>query len=245
MDINIALCDDDSLFIQETEKMLYTYIFNSRHEINLSKFQSASDLLKTVKSGKIYDIYLLDIEIADYNGIDAAKIITENSNSEPYIVFISNYPEYMQDSFSVHPYQYFQKPVEDSMLYRLLDEIITYKEKHLLSITVLETEKGVDIPVNIMDILCIETKNAKARKLKFHFFDKSLTARGIISDWKDMLTDYPFFPCYKGILINVYHIHFIKGNTIVLKNGEELPISRKYITRIKNEMINVINTYII
>lgn len=245
MNINIALCDDDISFIQEMDTLLQPYIFNSENKIHLDKYYKAEDLINALASGYEYNIFLLDVEIADYNGIDVAKIIAKYNENEPYIIFISNYPEYMQDSFSVHPYQYLQKPIEKTILYTVLDELAEKEKKRRLYITILKTESSEQVPVDIMEILFIETINAKLQKLKFHFFNRTIIAKGTISDWTTKLNDYPFLICYKGILVNVYHIHFIKDNKIVLRNGEELPISRKYMNQIKNEMVNVINTYII
>lgn len=245
MTINIALCDDDISFLQEMNTLLQPYIFNSNNIIQFDQYCKAEDLIHALNNGKEYTIFLLDVEIADYNGIDVARIITEKQDKDVYIIFISNYPKYMQDSFSVHPYQYFQKPLDKAKLYAVLDEIAKREEKRHLYITILDTENNEQVPVDIMEILFIETINAKSQRLEFHFFNNIITVRGTISDWTTKLKDYPFLICYKGILVNVYQIHMIKGNTIVLRNGEKLPISRKYLTRIKAEMVNVINTYII
>lgn len=245
MDINFALCDDDISFIQEMDTLLQPYIFNSKNTIHLDKYYKAEDLINSLAFGHKYNILLLDVEIADYNGIEVAKNITRYYETEPYIIFISNYPEYMQDSFSVHPYQYLQKPIEKTKLYTVLDEIAEKEKKRHVYITILQTENSEQVPIDIMEILFIETINAKSHKLKFHFFNRAIVVKGTISDWTAKLNDYPFLICYKGILVNVYHIHFIKDNKIVLKNGEKLPISRKYLNHIKNEMVNVINTYII
>ena len=245
MNINIALCDDDPVFLQKTEQLLLPYIYNSRHEIHLNKFLKSDDLIINLMSGITYDIYLLDIEIADANGIEVAREINKATDKEPYIIFISNYPEYMQDSFAVHPYYYLQKPVDSSVIISIFDEIIAKEEKRYLSITILDTEDVEEIPINIMSILCIETTDSKSKRLRFHFFEKSVIVRGTISEWITKLNNYPFFLCYKGILVNVYHIHYIKHTRVVLKNGEVFPISRKYINQIKNEMVNIINTYIL
>jgi two-component response regulator len=243
MNINIALCDDDVSFIQEMDTMFLPYIFNSKNEIHLDKYSKVTDLFNALASGTEYNIFFLDVEIADYNGIDVAKKITKNKKTESYFIFISNYPEYMQDSFSVHPYQYFEKPIKKEKLYTVLDEIAEKEKKRHLSITVLETESSEQVPVDVMEILFIETTNARLQKLRFHLINRVVTVKGTISDWITKLNAYPFLICYKGILVNVYHIHLIKDNKIVLSNGEALPISRKYVNQIKNEMVNVISTY--
>lgn len=245
MDINIALCDDDIEFLKWMSDILIPYIYNSRHEIHLDPFSTANDLLFAIQAGKEYHIFFLDVEIADHNGIDLATAATRDRSLEPYVVFISNYPEYMKDSFSVHPYQYLQKPLNKDAIYSLLDEIIRKEEEKYISLTVIDSEDNEQIPVSIMDILYIETSDARLHKLTFHLYSRKIVTRGILTDWREKLSDYPFFLCYKGILVNVYHIHYINSGKAVFRNGEKVPVSRKYLAQIKNEMVNAINTYLI
>ena len=42
-----------------------------------------------------------------------ADRIKRNVDHDVKVVFVSNYPEYMQDSFKVHPYHFLQKKVTD------------------------------------------------------------------------------------------------------------------------------------
>lgn len=243
--MNIALCDDDEEFTGEMEAMLSPYIFRKEREIHLEKYTDAELLINDVKSGRSFDVYMLDVEIASVNGIDAAKEIIKAAQSDPYIIFISNYPQYMQNSFAVHPYQYIQKPVNQIKLYTVLDEILEKEKKHRLDMTLLDTGDDVQIPVNIMDIMWIETVNARRHTVKFHFFDRSVSARGTISEWEESLRDYPFFQCYRGILVNIYNVHYIQGSEVLMKNGDKIPVSRKNINRMKSSMVNVVNTYVL
>ena len=245
MDINIAICDDDTDFLKSMKSILVPYIWGSRHEIHLDLYSAAGDLISAMRSGKEYRIFFLDVEIADHNGIDLARDAIDRLSFDPYVIFISNYPEYMKDSFSVHPYQYLQKPVDKDAVYGLLDEIIGKEEEKYISLTVLNSEDNEQIPVSIMDILYIETSDARQQKLTFHLYDRKIVARGILTAWQEKLTGYPFSLCYKGILVNVFHIHYINSGMAVLRNGEEVPVSRRYLAKLKNEMVNSINTYLI
>jgi len=245
MNINIAVCDDDIDFLKSMNDILVPYMYNSRHEIHLDQYSTAADLISAVLSDKEYHIFFLDVEISDHNGIDLARDAIDGLSFDPYVIFISNYPDYMKDSFSVHPYQYLQKPVIKYDVYMLLDEIIDKEEKKYISLTVLNSEENEQIPVNIMDILFIETSDARQQKLTFHLYSRKIVARGILTAWEGRLADYPFFQCYKGILVNVYHVHYINSGKAVLRNGEEVPVSRKYLAEIKSEMVNAINTYLI
>ena len=73
MDINIAICDDDTDFLKSMKSILVPYIWGSRHEIHLDLYSAAGDLISAMRSGKEYRIFFLDVEIADHNGIDLAR----------------------------------------------------------------------------------------------------------------------------------------------------------------------------
>lgn len=243
MNFNIALCDDDIRFLSEMESILNPYIFNSVHEITYDTFIDGSSLLNTIKMNKQYNIIILDIEISDSNGIDIAKQLTSNYEIEPYIIFISNYPEYMQDSFTVHPFQYLKKPVTPLHIYNIIDEIIEKENRHHSSYIMLNIN-GTEKPVNVHDIIYIESSGKKNSPLLFHLTNEQIATKGTLTYWEEKLLPFSFFRCFKGIIVNIEHIHYISDMRIILKSGKTIPISRKYLKMIKHEMVNNITTFI-
>ena len=243
MNLNIAVCDDDIDFLNEINTILSPYVYNSTHEVSFKLFNSSSALLDSARVNPSYDVFLLDIEIADANGIDLAKELRYIINKDIYIIFISNYPEYMLDSFAVHPYYYLKKPIEPITIYSLLDEIITNKNNHLNSFTIINDDLR-SVPVNIHDIIYIEsTGNKNRRRVTFHLNKDEITCKGTLTEWQSMLEEFSFFECHKGIIVNIEHIHYIKDDTIILLDGTSLPISRRRQKYVKEQLVNMINTY--
>ena len=244
MVLNIAVCDDDKKILDQTEKFLNRYMFSKDNiYLQFDTFDNPYNLLNQLNSEINYNVFLLDVEMPGMNGIELAKKLSDEIPRETYTVFISNYPEYMQESFSVHPFYYMQKPVTEEKLFSILDEIsLKIKENHRSFLIISDEEN--EYPVDINNIVYIETKGRGSRKCKFHLFDKSIDARGNISEWSEKLKDFSFMECHRGIIVNISHIHYIHEHKIFLDNGENTPLSRRNEKLIKDEFINQVKTYL-
>ena len=73
-------------------------------------YTSVDELLRDFQKGKEEDIYLLDIELPDGNGLEAAKYIRERGET-PLLVYITNYVQYAIAAFEVNTFRYIPKTV--------------------------------------------------------------------------------------------------------------------------------------
>ena len=223
MKYRVAVCDDDEMFLRKMNTILTSYLIATDYEFEYSLFNNGKELLER-SNDQEFQIFFLDIEMAPDNGIELAKKI-KKAQRMAYIIFISNYPEYMGESFGVHPYGYLTKNCNDSAITGLLDEIFAEINDRLAICSVRRTD-GIWENVIIREIIYIEVYDAKKEYIQFIFKDRKLIAKGTVKEWENRLTRYNFVTCYKGILINVLHIHYFSGNEITMVNGERLPVSR-------------------
>lgn len=105
MNLNIAICDDDTNDIAIMKKNILQYTIETDNNLVVSSYFSASDLLSDYKN-HLYQIVLLDIEMPDINGMELARQLRD-MDDDLLIVFTTSYPEYMHESFEVQPFQFF------------------------------------------------------------------------------------------------------------------------------------------
>lgn len=206
-------------------------------DLQLAGFFNGKALLDTYTSPGMFHVLFLDVEMPELNGIQTAELIRKMRDRRVMIVFVSNYPEYMQESFSVHPYYYMQKPISLEKVIHLMNNIIQDIEDEKILRTLIQNDQSEET-INLKDVLYIETADGKRELLQFHFHDRCITTRGIITKWEKELADYNFLLCHRGILVNLIHIHFFNQGNLVLSNGESIPMSRKYEKKLRDLYLN-------
>lgn len=228
MKLNIAICDDNIDFMNKLEKMLVTYSMKSEIDIHADKYPSGHNLLEAYgqENALRYQVIMLDIEMPGENGISIAREIKRNYDFSVLIVFISNYPEYMMDSFSVHPYHFLQKPLTTETLDALMNDIETYYRKTQTLISII-SDDSIEHTININEIVYIECIDSASRTLAFHMTDAQIHTTGTLSYWEKTINDKALIPCSRSVIVNLQFIHFIQDNSIVLKTGDIIGVSKR------------------
>ncbi len=226
MILKIAICDDDNTEASMLHSILDTCQMMCDIDFQITHFQNGKELIDAYSAPGTFHILFLDVEMPKLDGIKTAELIRKLQDRRVIIIFVSNYPEYMQDSFFVHPYHYLQKPVSQEKIIDLMQQIITDIEDEKILRTLIQTDQSEET-INLKDVLYIETIDAKHEILSFHFDNRSICTKGTLRKWEKELADYNFFLCYRSFLVNLIHIHFFDNRELVLDNGERIPISRK------------------
>ena len=238
MFLNIAICDDDPEISEQIKSYIDDYQISFDHDFELEFFSDGISLLSSEKLTK-HNILFLDVEMPLLSGIDTAKQLRDLITPAAKIVFISNYPEYMQNSFSVHPYHYLQKPISREIVYGILSSVIHDIEKERVFITITRPDLSVTT-LNINDLLFIESANSRKRIVSFHCKESVFSAKGTLAKFEDILRGKQFLRCQKSILVNIFHIHYLHSQEITLDTGERIPIGRSYVTDIRNKLSKII-----
>jgi DNA-binding LytR/AlgR family response regulator len=239
MILKIAVCDDNLQDREHLHSLLNTYEMQNNIDFEIVEFAAATDLIHC-EQGHSYDVLFLDVEMPECNGLELADKLRRQGDYFVKIVFVTSYPEYMQDSFNVQAYHYLQKPVIIDTLNTLLNRIIEdYKRSE--TVKSLIDDNGTEVMIRIEDILYIESNKNIRNHLIFHFATKNIITKGILRDWEDALKPYGFLNSNRGILVNLNHIHFIHSKVLTLDDGTELPLSRRQ----EKELHNCFSKHII
>lgn len=85
--MKIVICDDEKIYVDKVYDIVKKYCENDE----ISCYENAKQLLNDIENSTYNnDIYILDIEIDNVNGLDIAKKIREKDTSA-IIIFLTNY----------------------------------------------------------------------------------------------------------------------------------------------------------
>ena len=117
-----VLCVDDE---QLTLRYLVSLCEKTADVAETYGFDRAKKALSWMKDHSC-DLAFLDINLPDMDGITLARRIQE-LHPETDIVFVTGYPQYAADSWTVHPKGYLLKPVTKKGLQEKLDYILSLR----------------------------------------------------------------------------------------------------------------------
>lgn len=172
--MRIAICEDDVGTLESLTNLTRNYLGSTAI---IYSFSSLADLDR-IRDEVEFELYLLDIGLADGNGFEYAKSIRA-TNKRCRIAFITSH-----DEFSVEGYQYafngyLVKPIDNEKLKSMLER---FKEEITISLTpVMIKENYRNVPIYEEDILCIEKLDRKTRIVtKLDVYETNESLRSLI-----------------------------------------------------------------
>jgi len=243
---NVVIVDD------EIDSQITLQSFLSEYCPNTKLITTYSNVRDCVKKLLVSppDILLLDINLSDGTGFDVLKEITQLSIK---VIFISAHDQYAIDAFKHKVNNYLLKPINPIDLKNAIDDLITTieLERKLNNIELFKENSSVKklgIPskdalqvTSLKDIIRCE---ANGNYTFIYINDKErIIVPKTIKIFEDILSTNGFIRIHQSHLINQKYLDEIrvKKNLILLKNGDELPVSRKY----KMTIINLFKLKII
>lgn len=228
MKINIAICDDDITIIELIESFISSFHIKNDYnfDVSVSKYNSAEALLNDYTVPESFDILFLDVEMPRMNGLALAQRIRNLPDNQVKIIFVSNYPEYMQESFDVQAFNYLKKPLS----YERFSDVFSKVYKDIFEKNISKIEVNYDDNteiINISDILYIESVKNKRDYVTIVTDTKTYESRGSMTEAEAKLPAEVFVSPHRCYLVNINHIRLINKTNVVLDNNISLPLSRR------------------
>lgn len=227
MKINIAICDNNSIVVNDISKMLEDFSENKHIDISYSSFSEYEQLREKIND---FDFFILDYNMADnndgpalddkINGMEFARLIRQHSDKKG-IVFITAYPEFVYEAFEVRTYRFLVKPVIKEKLFDAIQSFISSTSENGKILVNINKEMH---PVDIDDILYLEVSG----KNTFIYSENSvLKCRKPITSFEEELKNYNFCRIHRSYIVNIDKIKQFNARNVILKNGEKIFISQK------------------
>lgn len=239
--MRIVLCDDSFDELQNTSLYINEYCNKNNIPLDLISFSEPKDLINYLSFDEgehKVDAYFLDI-VMPINGIEVGKKIRE-FDRDGIIIYITTSKEYAIDAFDVKAYDYILKPFDKDLFFKKLDDLTSKLNVQLKNTFSFKTSDLNFVSIEINNISYIESIE---RRMVFHLINGELIYSPIlknkfINSIPFEFELYNFINCHVSYIVNMNQIKELNGNSFILKDNSEVPISNRYFASVKKQYIN-------
>lgn len=215
--MRIALCDDSKQSLEELTFFLSEIPVTSDAEVHT--FEKSTDLMDKIKSGEIFDLYILDIYIDSNLGTDIAKLIRVYDNAAN-IIFVTSSPDFAVQSYEFRALHYLIKPVNYKDLQDAITRMQYVEEPTLLCIA----DGAGQVRIKLSDVICITNNKNQQRVTSIHTSAHlNSTIKEIAADLADNKT---FYRLSSGCIVNLKRIVSLNSKEATLEGGNVVTIPR-------------------
>lgn len=218
----IAICDDNEAVCREISSIIKGHLSPDSISYDIDSFKSGEALLEELKNNERYDLIYLDIELEKLNGVAIGRYIREEMFDDfTQIAFISAKTSYAMDLFQIRPIGFLVKPLKAGEVTGVLKKTLELQGR-LTGVFSYKNAKAEN-KVLYKDIMYFSSDGKKViihkRREKDYYYGK-------LSELKLPSTE--FIQIHKSFIVNKQYVIRFMFDSVLLSNGEELPISRTY-----------------
>ncbi|HJA29439.1 MAG TPA: LytTR family DNA-binding domain-containing protein [Candidatus Olsenella pullicola] len=199
--------------------------------------EALSSALEFLERRPVADIVFLDIGLPGISGMEAAEVMRQTDTVTP-IVFVTDLAQYAVRGYQVDALDFMVKPVEyEDFALRMGRAMRVMERRSERAVTVPTTQGLRVIPEN--DVIYVEIFR---HDLCWHIAGEAepLHARGSLTKVEAELPPERFCRISASHLVNMGQIRLIRGDSVVMSNGDELTISR----RRRREALETLTRYV-
>lgn len=215
----IGICDDNELHRKHIRMMCDRFFENGFQEYKCVEFATGEELLRFAEH-KIHLLFL-DIELGEMRGIDILEALEENDDVRR-IVFVSNYEEFVFDTFGIKTLSFERKPAQYERVAKWITVALKENKESVVYECFVNQEKKcfaleeiyyLEASGNYVNICLKADKYMGSDRLKL---------------WMDKMKCAPMVRIHKSYLVNMLHIKSWEADKVILTNGMELSQGRQY-----------------
>lgn len=238
--LEVVLCDDDESVIAYCSTFLEKTAQKHGLSMRLRSFHSAVTCLFELDSAVCdVDIFFLDVQMPAMSGLDLAKKLRE-LGSGAQIVFLSNEPGFVFESFEVQPLYYLVKGKSDSQKFEQVFLRAAQLAKKHKTQTVLFERGSERCSIALDEIVYFEVIK---RVVTVHYGkDQTFSFYAKLEDLAASYAGKGFIRIHRAFLVNAAHIRRLAPETIELVGGHSLPLGRTYAKHVRESLSSFLSS---
>lgn len=236
--MHLAICDDEPDQIVRITNALEAYRAEKLPSLRWDAFQSGFSLLSAIEHGNTFDAVLLDIFLADTNGMDVARSLRAMNDSID-LVFLTSSTDYAVESYTVEACDYVLKPVSQNTLFHTLDKLAARVEKESHQGIIVRSIEGNLVKVVWKRLMYLE---AMRHNVAFYHADGTSTKTRLpfASFVEKLSAQENFVQTHRSFIVNLHYVHRIEKNRVFLLDGTELPLPRSRYRKVSDDFQNLL-----
>ena len=232
----IAICDDESLFVEELKDLLSRYMMGKGIVFEIDAYSSGEELAELGVGVARYTAVFLDINMGKIDGIKTAEIIRKSSR-EVFLVFVTAYMDYSLEGYRFDVVRYLLKGAANfpGKVSECMDAIID-KLNYSVARRKFDFKEGAK-EISLERLLYI---GSNLHRLDFHVIEDDMeiyTMYETLNAFEDRLAGDDFIRAHQSYLVNAKHIRDVVCYHVTLTNGVELPISKARYAEVRKKFI--------
>lgn len=234
--IRIAVLDDDPMYIERVRKITEKSMHQLEMRYEFYAYETGQSVLDDIRQEICYDVYLLDVQLPDINGLEIAKQIRRRW-SDPVVIYITNYIDYAVEAYELNTYRYIPKQMLEEKLpqaYRSMKGLLKKKEEARRVYTI--ERYGQQEKIFYRDIYYL--KKDRKYVILVHK-DGESTVRRTMSEIIEELGEKEFLLIDRSYAVNIEHVQSVKNCQVYIQNGEVLPVSKPRWPHVRDTLMGI------
>lgn len=222
--LRVAICDDERLHRQHTAELTEQALEGSGADI--SCFDGAESLLRTMDEGYTPDIAILDIEMGE-DKMDDISLAEQLNALAPAcrIIFVTSYLAFAMDVYRTDHVYFIVKNQLEQRIAEALGKAVAALDADMSSEMMLAIKsRGSTELIPVKDVKYIERLGRKAHTVTVGAeYWSAHTPAELLRGHEEQ-----FIRCHQSIWVNPQWISALKSDEFQLSDGSSVPISRSY-----------------
>ncbi len=229
MVVQIAICDDEKIFLENLVHQVSIQFITTGTKYNIKAYMDGMNLLTDCES-ITFDVVFLDIEMPRLNGIDVAEKIRA-TNPFVNIIFITNRDDLVFQSIRYRPFRFIRKHWLKEELPEAIQALTSKMRNENQYYTVSFNNSSKQI--KITDIIYIESYK---HDIYLYTQDEKYRIKSNLLKIEKEFEVYGFIRVHSGFLVNYRYIYSVDKTKVVLNNKDMVPLSRYRTEKVKQKL---------